>query len=274
MKKLIVNADDFGMSPEINEGIKRGIKAGVVTSVSVMANMPYIDDAVAFLKKHPEISVGLHLNLTEGSPVSGLRAVSTLVREDGNFYYWKGMVLNLMTKTVSLVEIQHELVAQYNTLKKSGILVDHIDSHHHIHLYPPIYKLLIRFVFDHHIMMLRSRTFRPRRVIHSLIRIRSLKQFTILAMYSLNSMLYRPRWQLFEIDQLYDMNWDPNLDEEKLMRFLNHLSSGVTVMICHPAVASKKGNPLFLMPRNRELRILLNRKVIRRIQRYSASTIG
>ncbi len=97
MRRLIINADDFGMSQEVNEGIKKGIKAGVINSVSLMANMSYFDDAVKFLKNHEKIAIGLHFNITEGAPLSQPKKIQTLLREDNNFYYW--INLSLISRT-------------------------------------------------------------------------------------------------------------------------------------------------------------------------------
>lgn len=269
MKRLIVNADDFGMSGEVNEGIKQGIEVGVITSVSVMVNMPYTEDAIMFLKKHPKTSVGLHFNITEGPPISGLIHASTLVREDGNFYHWKSLVINLLAKKTSMEEIQHELDSQYDRLKKAGLRIDHIDSHHHVHLFPAIYQLLMNFALRHAIMVLRSRTFRPMRAVFTLLKIGSLKQFIILSLYALNTLLRSSPKQMYEIDQLYDMNWDSKFDEVKFLNFLGRLPQGVTLIISHPAIMSKTGNPLFLKSRYKELRILLNKKVLRKIKQYT-----
>src|SRR5882757_5858501 len=98
MKKLIINADDFGMSREVNEGTKQGIKQGIITSVSVMTNMPYFNEAVRFLKKYPHVSVGLHFNITEGKSLLLPKDAKNLIREDDNFYHWPHMIGRVASK--------------------------------------------------------------------------------------------------------------------------------------------------------------------------------
>ncbi|KXK08473.1 MAG: hypothetical protein UZ21_OP11001000674 [Microgenomates bacterium OLB22] len=160
MKRLIINADDFGMSKEVNDGIKRAIKAGAVNSVSVMVNMPYFEDAVRFLKLHPEVRVGLHFNITEGAPISSPHAASTLLREDNNFYYWMNLVVKFILRHVSLKQIENELMLQHTKLASTGLEITHIDTHHHIHLFPPFFKLVLGFARRKGISTLRCRRFR------------------------------------------------------------------------------------------------------------------
>src|SRR4051794_5424327 len=128
MKYLIINADDFGMSREVNTGTKKGIEQGIITSVSVMVNMPYFDDAIKFLKRYPHISVGLHFNITEGKPLHHPKDVGTLIREDDNFYHWPQLIGREVIKNIRQDEIERELKLQYATLKATGLNITHIDS--------------------------------------------------------------------------------------------------------------------------------------------------
>src|ERR1700733_1674189 len=109
MKKLIINADDFGMSQEVNEGTKKGIEQGIITSVSVMANMPFFEDAVRFLRKHPKVSVGLHFNITEGKPLILPKDAINLIREDDSFYHWPQLITRVASKNITRSEIEKEL---------------------------------------------------------------------------------------------------------------------------------------------------------------------
>jgi predicted glycoside hydrolase/deacetylase ChbG (UPF0249 family) len=83
MKKLIVTADDFGLTEKINQGILEAHRRGIVTSASLMANGSAFDDAVARLKEAPRLGIGAHLNLTEGASLSRPSLVSSLVDRDG-----------------------------------------------------------------------------------------------------------------------------------------------------------------------------------------------
>ncbi len=85
MMRAIVNADDFGLSPGINRGIVRAFRDGVLSSTTMMANMPAFEDAVALAKAHPGLGVGVHLTLVWGAPVAGAERVPSLVDRNGRF---------------------------------------------------------------------------------------------------------------------------------------------------------------------------------------------
>lgn len=125
MKKLIINADDFGFSEGHNYGIIHAYTKGLVTSTTIMANMPGFEHAVALAKQHPGLKVGVHLNLTCYKPIG--EQVSSLVDERG---YFKG---EDHLESYDTQEMIHEVVAQIKRVLDAGLSIDHFDSHHHIH---------------------------------------------------------------------------------------------------------------------------------------------
>ena len=136
-KRIIINADDCGISHTVNEHIEKAILAGRITSTTVMANMDDFEGAIELYKKYSEdISFGWHVNLTQGAPL----LYSQLLLDKG-FYEesGQGVVMNgrkFMRRWLSLSmrqEIKKELLTQYTKLRDNGINISHIDSHHHIH---------------------------------------------------------------------------------------------------------------------------------------------
>lgn len=140
MRKLIVNADDFGLTRGINKGIARGFRLGIVTSASAMVNMPCWDHAAELAKRLPGLSVGLHFNLTLGCPVTPPRSVPTLVDAQGRFH---GDLKQLAT--ADPLDITRELYNQYNRLCRSGIAPSHVDGHQGIHALDNILAVLLDF---------------------------------------------------------------------------------------------------------------------------------
>ena len=137
MKRIIVNADDCGMSVRVNEHIEQAILAEKITSTTIMANMDDFDGAVNLYKKYNErISFGWHINLSEGAPL----LYSQMLLDKG-FYKEteKGIVMDgkkFIRKWLPADirdEILKELKAQYEKLRDHGIELSHIDSHHHVH---------------------------------------------------------------------------------------------------------------------------------------------
>ena len=146
MKRIIVNADDCGMSLQVNEHIEKAILARKISSTTVMANMDDFDGAVKLYKQYKDrISFGWHINLTEGEPLLESQLLldkGYYVEQDGRIVFngkafWKKHLTNEMK-----MAIRKELIAQYEKLRDSGILISHADSHHHIHTSPSMLTIV------------------------------------------------------------------------------------------------------------------------------------
>lgn len=144
IRKLIINADDYGASEEVNAAVEELVSQGCLKSVSILANGRLWKHSVAFLRLHPEVSAGVHLNIIEGQPLSdGLRN-SELVDEGGrmkdrNFVmkYW------LMNPGWTTAAVKQEWRAQILRLKGAGLELTHIDSHQHVHAFPPAFRIAV-----------------------------------------------------------------------------------------------------------------------------------
>ena len=134
MKRMIVNADDFGFSEAVNHGILKAMQEGIVTSTSIMANMPGFAHAIQLYHKHPDMAVGVHLNLTCYRPL--LSTHQTLVTETGYFHKQDDVA------GYSESEMYEELKAQIDCVLAHGIRIDHLDSHHHIHTTQKLQKVM------------------------------------------------------------------------------------------------------------------------------------
>lgn len=143
--KIIINADDFGMTKSVNKAITELMQIGAITSTTVMVNMPYAAEAIELLKI-PDISVGLHFNLTEGRPVSDPSLVRSLVKENGVFYTKKELENRAKQNLVKKEEVLLELKNQYAKLHAIlGDNITHFDSHQGLNRIPVIFKALLDF---------------------------------------------------------------------------------------------------------------------------------
>jgi chitin disaccharide deacetylase len=134
--RVIVNADDFGMSVGITDGICLAHRYGPVTSTSMMVNMPASDYAFGRLDKFPRLGVGVHLNLCQGKPILPAEQVRTLVDDAGAFHAPAAMARKLTLWQVDRWELESEFRAQIQWLQRRLGAVLHADSHQHMHLYP------------------------------------------------------------------------------------------------------------------------------------------
>ena len=135
---LIVNADDYNTDSERNRGILQAARDGMVTSVSVIAGMPW-DDTVIELKNILGRRIGLHLNLTQGKPLAA--GLKTLVNEYGFFYPRQTAWRKALLGTFDMKEVEEEFAAQIEHLTAAGITPDHIDGNNHIHVFPGIARV-------------------------------------------------------------------------------------------------------------------------------------
>jgi len=144
VRRLIVNADDFGLTPGVNRGIVEAHAGGIVTSTTLMANSAAFEDAVQLARLNPQLSVGCHLVLVDGSPLVGADRLPSLV--DGTHFRKdiSGFALRALGGRLDPGEIEAEATAQIRKLQSAGIPVSHIDTHKHTHMFPQVLRPLLR----------------------------------------------------------------------------------------------------------------------------------
>lgn len=143
MKDLILNADDFGMTLGVNEGIIRAHRDGILTSTTLMANGPAFDDAVKRANANPGLGVGCHLVLIGGKCVAHREDVASLVDEHGNLpESLPNLVARLSSGMISGKDIARELRAQIEKIRSAGINPTHLDTHKHTHAHPRVMEAL------------------------------------------------------------------------------------------------------------------------------------
>lgn len=144
MKKLIVNADDFGRHELINRAVEKAFNTGCLRSATLMAGGIAFDDAVSVAKKISGLGVGIHFTLANGNPVLPPKEIPSLVTEEGIFHadYVKFLKRYLSGK-ISLAEVRSELAAQLDKIQRAGLNLTHVDSHQHLHHVPGIVEIVL-----------------------------------------------------------------------------------------------------------------------------------
>lgn len=144
--RLIVNADDFGLSEANTLGILLASKTGIVTSTTAMMNMPYIEEGLKLLKDYPNLGVGVHLNITIGKPLTNVNFV------DDKGYFLKRNTYPNNNPIVNTNELYNEYKAQIERfIKLTGHLPTHLDSHHHVHMLPYVHDIITRLSKEYNI---------------------------------------------------------------------------------------------------------------------------
>lgn len=157
MKRLIVNADDFGLHTEINKGIIKGYREGFITSTSIMPSAPAYEEAVALAQDNPNLGIGIHLTLVGGvAPVLPAARVSSLLDDRGVFLPDYGaFAKRYYTGGIKNTELESELRTQIERALESGLNITHLDSHQHLHVLPVLNRLVLKLSCEYNIKRMR-----------------------------------------------------------------------------------------------------------------------
>jgi predicted glycoside hydrolase/deacetylase ChbG (UPF0249 family) len=142
---LIVNADDYGLTTAVSEGILRAHREGVLTSTSVLTLAPGFRKSVAWLRDAPALGVGAHLAAVgEDRPLLTAREIPTLVDREGRLpISWRRLLPRLLARRVDPADIGREFAAQLAAIRGAGVTVDHLDTHQHLHLWPGVREVVL-----------------------------------------------------------------------------------------------------------------------------------
>lgn len=147
MRRLIVNADDFGLTPGVNRAIAEAHRDGVVTSSTLMATGAAFSDAVSVARSLPRLGVGCHVMLVDGQPALSTETIPDLADKavPGQFHTTLGSFARRAAMgKISPEQIEAEAAAQIRKLQTAGIVVSHLDTHKHTHILPQVLKPLLR----------------------------------------------------------------------------------------------------------------------------------
>jgi predicted glycoside hydrolase/deacetylase ChbG (UPF0249 family) len=145
MQQLIVTSDDCGLSEGINHATVDLHEKGIVTAASVMANFPATPHALTLFRQYPSLDIGVHLNLTDGIPLTASSDLSPLHRANGHFRSrWSLFTQALNPTPAFLNAVESELAAQIEVLINSGISPRHLTTHLHFHTLPSLRKIVLQ----------------------------------------------------------------------------------------------------------------------------------
>lgn len=237
-RRVIVAADDFGMSPGVNAGILRAHRDGVLTETSLMVNGAAFADAVARAAATPSLSVGLHLMLVQGRCAAPPSAIPALANADGYFGnapIWAGLRY-FFTPGVR-AQLRREITAQLDKFAATGLPLSHVDGHVTIHMHPVVMDILCDLAPRYGIRAVRL----PREPLgaalawdrrHALRKLFEAGAFGSLARYALPRLR---RAGLRVPDRLYGMHQTGQMTEDYLLHVIAALPPGVSEIYGHPA---------------------------------------
>jgi chitin disaccharide deacetylase len=155
-RRLIVNADDFGLSSSVNRAVIQAHREGILTSASLMVNGEGFEEAVALAKENPKLGVGLHLTLSCGSSTLSGEKIPALANEQGIFRHSPviaGMKYFFLRAARS--QLRDEIAAQFEKFQRTRLMLDHVNGHLHFHLHPAVFSLLQEEIRKHGVRAVR-----------------------------------------------------------------------------------------------------------------------
>ena len=238
-RRLIVAADDFGMSAGVNAGIIRAHREGILTETSLMVNGRAFAAAVELARAHPGLGVGLHLMLVQGFAAAPPAQVPLLTRSDGRFGdapVWSGMRF-FFTPGIR-DQIRREVTAQLDRFLATGLPLSHVDGHLTIHMHPVVVEVLIELRERYGIRAVRL----PREPLlralrydrrHMLRKLFEAAAFNSLSRWALPRLR---RAGLRHPDRMFGLHQTGHVSEHYLLSLLADLPAGVNELYCHPAL--------------------------------------
>lgn len=246
MKKLIINADDFGLHENINLGIITGHTQGCITSATIMAGGPAFFHAAALAADCRSLGVGVHLTLVGGYPAAKPEQIPTLIDREGRLYAKYPLFLRkFCTAAVRPEDVRREFVAQVKKVLAAGIEITHLDSHQHLHVVPGIIDIVIDIAREFHIRAIRIPAeplfyfggFRP-----SAGRLIGRSGLSILAALARGK---ARRARLAVPDHFFGMLAGGSMEERLLMNIIDSLPDGSSEIMLHPGLANEVLQPVF-----------------------------
>jgi hopanoid biosynthesis associated protein HpnK len=233
LKQLIVNADDLGLTPAVNRGILRAFKQGIVTSASLLVTGTAFEEAVALARENPELDVGLHLTLVEERAVLGRETLPILVDETGRFPRTSGEFLRrAFLGRINWNEVEREIAAQIALFQRTGLRLSHIDSHQHLHMFPPVFQIVGRLVRSMDNVWVRNPAGPWRKSPGT--RVGRWVQRLGLNLSCLSARGLQNRSQLPMPDGLYGFEVSGCLTRPVIEQILRRIPHGLYELICHP----------------------------------------
>lgn len=281
MKKLIVNADDFGLSSSVNRGIIECFQKGIVTSTTLMPNMPGFDNAVFLAKQNPDLGMGCHLNIFRGKPILPACEIPSLVNKNGLFFASSELVKRIYWRQIKASEVRREFSAQIKKIQGAGIEISHLDSEKHFHCFPIISPIVAELARDFGILKVRL----PREKWN----LKKTAQIFSPQLYKMRYLASRSRFLVYTyrksgikfVDNFYGILYSGKLDQDLFLRFLEIIPDGISELMVHPAYLdqeleqlSRELNIYLLKSREQELRVLTSSEIIQKVKELNIQLVS
>jgi len=239
MKRVIFSADDFGLDPAVNDAVEIAYRDGLLNAASLMVGEAACAAAVALAHRSPGLRVGLHVALVEATPVSDPADIPDLVDAAGRFPGdMVGAGFRFFFKPGVRAQLAREIRAQFEAFRRTGLALDHANTHKHIHLHPTVARLIVEIGREYGLKAVRLPV-EPSGPIAAAeghaaaggLGAAALRAWT----GQLKAMLKRQG--LVTNDQVFGLAWSGAMTEARIAALIPHLPDGVSEIYFHPATS-------------------------------------
>jgi chitin disaccharide deacetylase len=235
MKRLIVTADDFGLSREVNEAVEQAHREGILTAASLMVSAPAAADAVARARRLPSLRVGLHLVMVEAWPTLPPAELPDLVDADGLIRRDMGRLgLDLAVKPSARRQLSAEITAQFEAYRATGLPLDHVNAHKHFHVHPLIAGRVLAIGRGYGMRAIRVPR-EPRAVLRAAEPGATPKPALDIAPWAGLLAVRARQAGLLIPDRTLGLAWSGAMTPQRVAGLLGHLPDGLTELYTHPA---------------------------------------
>jgi predicted glycoside hydrolase/deacetylase ChbG (UPF0249 family) len=231
MKKLVVNADDFGLTEGISSGIIEGFNNGIIASASLITTMPAFPHAVGLALENPHLDIGVHLSLTVGQPCAKSAKLAPILKKGMFVQSYRRVIKTVYANDIRLVDIKTEMSAQIRKVQDAGLNITHLDSHQHIHMVPRLFRLLLALMKDHQIPFIR--------IPNELIRAHNLRNSKGWGLFVLGLIGKLSRKTVIHSglntsEYFWGLSCSESMSLHDLICVLRSLRPGINELMCHP----------------------------------------
>lgn len=240
MKQLIVTADDFGASLEVNEAVERAHRCGILTAASLMVSGAAVDDAVERARRLPSLGVGLHVVLVDGRPILPPDQIPAMVDARGDFR--ADMVrtaLRIFASPAARRQLAAEVEAQFSAFAATGLPLDHVNAHKHFHLHPTIASTLVKAGKTHGMRAVRAPV-EPDLILRAVDCTRGTSG--VEGIWARRMQRRMRRAALATPDHVFGLAWSGAMTAPRLHGLLEHLPEGLSEIYVHPATGPYAGS--------------------------------
>jgi hopanoid biosynthesis associated protein HpnK len=238
-RRLIVSADDFGMSPGVNAGILHAHREGILTDVGLMVNGQAFDEALQLARSNPRLRVGLHLTLAQGWAAAPPAEIPLLADANGLFRrnpIWSGLRFFFLPGVRA--QLRREIRAQLDKFRATGLPLSHVDGHVTIHAHPTVLSILVALAPEYGIRAVRL----PSEPLLPALRFdahhlgRKIFEATVFAALSRYARKRLAHAGIAHPQRMFGLHQTGRISERYVLALLAQLPPGISELYCHAAL--------------------------------------